>query len=151
MAVHPKLSLVGAAILGAVSLGLALFMMGRMTADQPGVLDWVVGLGVGMVVLALVGIGVIRHLPVSRRFEGILHTGGQSSADGFVSATARLDLIGKSGIALSELRPSGMAEIDGERVDVASEGDFVRAGTPVTVVRAEGMRVVVRPAPQLKA
>lgn len=52
--------------------------------------------------------------------------------------------VGKSGHALSPLRPSGTAEIEGRRVDVVTNGEFLAAGTPLTVVRAEGARVVVR-------
>ncbi|MGH7330535.1 MAG: NfeD family protein [Polyangiaceae bacterium] len=55
-------------------------------------------------------------------------------------------LIGKTGIATSYLRPAGVATIDGHRVDVLTEGDFVPAGTAVTVTRVEGARVFVRPA-----
>jgi membrane-bound serine protease (ClpP class) len=50
------------------------------------------------------------------------------------------------GTALTDLRPSGTAVVDGERVDVVSEGDFVKAGAPVMVMRSKGYRLVVRPA-----
>ena len=43
------------------------------------------------------------------------------------------------------LRPSGTALIDGERLDVVSEGDFVEPGQKVRVVKVEGLRIVVRP------
>jgi membrane-bound serine protease (ClpP class) len=81
----------------------------------------------------------------------MLHRGAASSDEGFVSARARTELIGRTGVAASELRPAGIAEIGGERVDVTTEGDWVKSGTPVVVVLAEGMRVVVRPSPQLGA
>jgi membrane-bound serine protease (ClpP class) len=42
------------------------------------------------------------------------------------------------------LRPTGIADIDGARVDVVSEGGFIEAGTPIEVTRAEGYRIVVR-------
>jgi len=38
----------------------------------------------------------------------------------------------------------GFAEIAGERVDVTTEGDWLPSGTPITVVKAEPMRLVVR-------
>jgi membrane-bound serine protease (ClpP class) len=52
---------------------------------------------------------------------------------------------------VTELRPSGAAEFDGERVDVTTDGEWLPAGTPVTVVKAEAMRVVVKRAHQLPA
>jgi membrane-bound serine protease (ClpP class) len=48
------------------------------------------------------------------------------------------------GTALTQLRPSGTAFINGRRVDVVTEGSFLDKGTPVKVVATEGMRVVVR-------
>ena len=53
-------------------------------------------------------------------------------------------LIGKRGVAQSYLRPSGVVEIDGERVDVVTEGEFVEAGTPIEVLALEGNHLVVR-------
>jgi membrane-bound serine protease (ClpP class) len=55
---------------------------------------------------------------------------------------------------MTDLRPAGTAEINGERMDVVTEGDFVKAGATITVVRSEGFRHVVRlahPASQLPA
>ncbi|MBV9973074.1 MAG: nodulation protein NfeD [Candidatus Eremiobacteraeota bacterium] len=54
-------------------------------------------------------------------------------------------LRGLSGTASSFLRPAGVATIDGKRVDVLTEGDFIPAGTPVRVTRVEGARVFVEP------
>jgi membrane-bound serine protease (ClpP class) len=51
---------------------------------------------------------------------------------------------GSEGTALSVLRPSGKARFGGHTVDVVTEGDFIPSNTPITVVQADGMRVVVR-------
>lgn len=56
----------------------------------------------------------------------------------------RPDLVGRTGTALTHLRPSGIASIDGRRVDVVTEGSMVERGTPIRVVAVEGLRVVVR-------
>jgi membrane-bound serine protease (ClpP class) len=61
------------------------------------------------------------------------------------AAPDRRELIGKQGFAVSFLRPAGVAAIDGQRVDVLTEGDFVPAGTAVIVTRVEGARIFVRP------
>ncbi len=57
---------------------------------------------------------------------------------------AQPGLVGRRGIALTDLRPGGFASIEGERVDVVTEGEYLRAGEPVEVVRDEGYRRVVR-------
>jgi membrane-bound serine protease (ClpP class) len=54
------------------------------------------------------------------------------------------ELVGKRGTSASDLRPSGFASIDGQRVDVVTEGGMISKGRPVRVVRVEGNRVIVR-------
>ena len=59
-------------------------------------------------------------------------------------ASARQNLVDKTGVAISALRPSGIAEIDGRRVDVLAAGAFLEKGTRVRVVKAEGMHILVQ-------
>lgn len=58
----------------------------------------------------------------------------------------RPELLNQAGTALTNLRPSGMAQINGKRVDVVTEGGMIERGTVVRVVAVEGLRVVVRAA-----
>ena len=51
--------------------------------------------------------------------------------------------VGKSGVALTPLRPVGRAEFDNETIDVIARDGFIAANSKVTVVEAEGSRVVV--------
>jgi membrane-bound ClpP family serine protease len=64
--------------------------------------------------------------------------------DGYVSNVNRTDLLGKEGIALTVLRPSGTAVINNERIDVVSEGDFIEKNARIIVIKVEGPRIVVR-------
>nr|WP_257125459.1 nodulation protein NfeD [Bhargavaea cecembensis] len=63
---------------------------------------------------------------------------------GYVSNENRLELIGKTGRALTALRPSGAVQIGNEMIDVVSEGRFIEKGKEVKVIKVEGSRVVVR-------
>lgn len=54
------------------------------------------------------------------------------------------DLVGKEGVSLSTLRPSGEARIDGRRYDVVTEGDLIEPQTKIVVHKADGNRIVVR-------
>lgn len=63
---------------------------------------------------------------------------------GYVSNVNRLELIGRIATASTVLRPSGAAELDGERIDVVSEGSYIDKGKSVIIVKVEGSRVVVR-------
>ncbi len=54
---------------------------------------------------------------------------------------------GKQGIAVTPLRPAGIAKIDGKRVDVVTSGKFIDQDKRVQVVETSGNRVVVREIP----
>ena len=53
---------------------------------------------------------------------------------------------GTEGISLSILRPSGKARFLDQIIDVVTQGEFIAPNTSVTVVRRDGMRVVVKAA-----
>jgi membrane-bound serine protease (ClpP class) len=53
-------------------------------------------------------------------------------------------LVGRSGVADTALRPTGKVLVDGRRLDVVSDGDFVEPGTSVTVVSVDGSRIIVQ-------
>jgi membrane-bound serine protease (ClpP class) len=57
---------------------------------------------------------------------------------------ARPELLNGTGTALTQLRPSGTANINGQRVDVVTEGDLIERGAKIKVVAVEGARIVVR-------
>lgn len=54
--------------------------------------------------------------------------------------------VGDFGRSLSPLRPSGKAQFADDVVDVATEGEFVAADSPIRVLRKQGMRIIVREA-----
>jgi membrane-bound ClpP family serine protease len=57
---------------------------------------------------------------------------------------SRMPLLGKEGAAHTDLRPAGIATINGERIDVVSEAGFITKGSAVKVIEVAGNRVVVR-------
>ena len=88
---------------------------------------------------------VAAKLPSDRTpIGGEQHGGadGVEVADG--SATAPSSMVGATGTALSDLRPSGVADFGGERVDVVTSGGYIRRGESIEVVVDEGYRRVVR-------
>jgi membrane-bound ClpP family serine protease len=69
-------------------------------------------------------------------------TGGGKSGYG-LSDAGLTALVGRTGRAATVLRPTGAMEIDGQRVDVVTEGEFVEAGSAIRVLYVQGPRVVV--------
>jgi len=64
---------------------------------------------------------------------------------GFEAESARLEqLVGKHGVASSFLRPAGVIEVDGARIDALSESEMIAAGTAVEVIRVSGLKVIVK-------
>lgn len=53
-------------------------------------------------------------------------------------------LVGAEGVALSDLRPAGLAQLGGHRVDVVAESSWIAAGAQVRVIEVAGNRIVVR-------
>lgn len=95
----------------------------------------------GGVVVAL-GISTffyVKYFPNSRMARPFVSRGisGEIGAE-------RPELLNQTGTAYTNLRPSGTAIINGQRVDVVTEGSLIERGTPIKVVQIEGMRVVVR-------
>lgn len=134
-----------AGILGAFLIGAAvvLAMLGNFPTGAD-VVQAVAVLGASVVITIAVAFAWFRHLPNSRRFRGLIHQEAALSAEGYVSALPRGDLVGKQGVAVSDLRPAGVATVDGERIDVVTEGEYVSAHSAIEIVRAEGYRHVVR-------
>ncbi|MEP7014460.1 MAG: hypothetical protein ABI925_03385 [Verrucomicrobiota bacterium] len=55
---------------------------------------------------------------------------------------------GMSGTTITILRPGGKARFADHIVDVITEGEFIAAETPVTLIQTDGMRVVVKSSAQ---
>jgi membrane-bound serine protease (ClpP class) len=87
----------------------------------------------------------LPRLPIGRALilQSALPAG---SGDGPVPSTGT-GWLGREGRADSPLRPAGIAAIDGQRVDVVSEGEYIEAGERVRVTRVDGNRIVVRKTP----
>jgi membrane-bound serine protease (ClpP class) len=96
-------------------------------------------LGVALLGLVIGGWCWLRFFPESR----IARLFVSRSTVGELGV-ARLDLLHRTGVAITQLRPSGDAFINGQRVDVISEGALIDRGASLKVVAVEGMRVVVR-------
>ena len=154
-------------VLGVALIGFELFVMpGFGVAGVAGIMALVAGLGMALVgagatgaviigalgrvaisiLLALGGgLALLRFLPrmpFGRRL--VLETEMRAEAGYSSEPAADHHTLGRTGTALSPLRPSGVAELDGSRVDVVSDGRFIDAGAAVEVIRVDGNRIVVR-------
>jgi len=142
-------------VAGVILLFLELFLPG-LVAGIVGILSLIAGVtlayftqgaAVGNTLLLIVGTfllvgGVfwLKYFPNSRMARPFV----SHRQIGNINAV-KPDLLHQTGFALTLLRPSGTATINGKRVDVITEGSLIERGTEIQVVAIEGMRVVVRP------
>ncbi|HEX7069623.1 MAG TPA: NfeD family protein [Rhodothermales bacterium] len=66
-------------------------------------------------------------------------------------AEDRSRYLGKVGRAVTPLRPTGVVEIDGDRLEVVTEGEFIAAGSAVKIVAMDRRRYFVRLADAITA
>jgi membrane-bound serine protease (ClpP class) len=135
-----------AGILGIVSLlgGLGLSLIGSgATWDS-----WLSAMGqvsLSILVAILVAFFLLRYfqrLPFGKR---LLLKASLLSKEGYASSPEEDQRwLGKRGTAATDLHPSGIAHLNGVRVDVVSDGDFINSGQAVEVVRVDGNRIVVQ-------
>ena len=91
----------------------------------------------------LVAVG-LKIFPNTRLGKMIILKSDVSKKSGYDSSVERLEgLTGKSGVAMTDLRPSGIAMIDEKRINVVSEGGYIERDTNVKVVKIDGNKVLV--------
>ncbi|NRR20753.1 nodulation protein NfeD [Brevibacillus sp. MS2.2] len=100
-------------------------------------------LGVAALITAIVAFMLVKRYGVKGLFNKFVLGDTQRNEEGYVAPRDQRELEGKSGIALTPLRPAGVVKVEGKRVDAVSVGGFIEAGTAITVVQVEGTRIVV--------
>ncbi|MCE9582397.1 MAG: hypothetical protein K8T20_07880 [Planctomycetes bacterium] len=97
---------------------------------------WLTGLSLLVVAVVIVPAAIaraVRRLSLKTQLEGT----GANSIPGIMP--------GMDGTAVTPLRPTGVAVLDGKRTDVLTNGEPVERGAAIRVVAVEGNRVVVAP------
>lgn len=145
--VIPGFGIAGISGIVLIMVSLVVSLIGNVGFRFPGFEAFSPALGtlaVTLVLLVLLIISVGRYLPRSERFSRLVLEPDLSSATGYVAFETDEGLLGQTGTALTVLRPSGAAEINGVRVDVVTSGDFIARGEVIEVVSVRGSRVEVR-------
>lgn len=63
---------------------------------------------------------------------------------GYLSTSDLEYLVGKEGVAATDLRPAGKCDIDGIIFDVRSEGKYVAKGQKVRIIRIQGNTLIIK-------
>lgn len=108
-------------------------------------------LGMLLIVLSVLAIAISTSLhsltkgKLSKSSKSsIVNSHTESTDAGYRSAEDMQVFLGREGTATTALRPTGLGEFDGVRLNVVSEGDFIENGTKIRVTQIEGSRIVVK-------
>ena len=143
-------------LLGMVLIIVEVFLPGFGLPGISGIV--LVGTGVvlvGMHFGALTAVGVLLVLIailavlISWLLRQVVH--GKSNSELFLKDKSDYELhedmqvlVGRTGVTTSVLRPAGIGDFVGVRLNVVTEGGFIEKGEPIEIVRVDGSKIVVR-------
>ena len=137
IAIIPGFGIAGVSgiILLVISLGLAFWKLSTTWA-------------IGVTVLAVIGVGLLIYfmveiLPQTKLGKKFILSETSPAPEDISAVDNTTRYLGAEGVAISNLRPSGIAKIADERVDVITDGDFIEKGTKIKVIKTTAGRVIV--------
>lgn len=122
--------------------GIVLAVLGIITMQPTPVQALIVV--VSYVLLLCIALAICLRSAAKGRFSKSRLVLNEVATKSDASGSSELDyFIGKTGTAHTMLRPAGIAEFDGVKLSVVTEGDFIEKDAPVRVSRVEGKRIIV--------
>ena len=101
-----------------------------------------------LIVLLVLAIAIstsLRSITKGRLSKtSLVHSDTESNEEGYRSTQDLAVFMDREGVASSVLRPTGIADFDGVRLNVSSEGDYIPAGTKVRIIKIEGAKILVK-------
>jgi len=117
------------------------------------VLTWVNVNGLaalGVTVICLAAAAILISLAIKSASKGrlarsnIVLTHSERPEDGYSAVGDMEVFLGREGVTTTVLRPAGIADFEGVRLNVVTEGEFMDANTRVRIDKVEGPRIVVK-------
>lgn len=122
-------------------LGSVIFIFGS-SYDASVAIFW---LSTSFIVTVGLAVALFYTLPKTKTMQQFVLSTSENRDLGYSSHSNNTsEYLGKTGKALTSLRPVGAAMIDGKRVDVVTEGELIERDTPIEVIRVEGNRILVK-------
>jgi membrane-bound serine protease (ClpP class) len=106
-------------------------------------------MAIAVTVISLVGVIIliwflVSVLPNTRFFKKFTLSENSIPDNSEYDVDPLSKYIGLEGVAVSNLRPSGMIKILDERIDIVSDGTFIEKGTKVKVIKTGSGKIVAR-------
>lgn len=147
-----------AGILGLAGLllmaGSLVWAMADFWPNQPISVTWstdllvqpVMNLGLGLLIAVVLFVALLKYLPEGWIWDRLVvgaTVGGSAQESGAAPDTAIQSMMGREGLAVTDLRPTGQVEIAGKRYEARVALVTVKAGTPVIVTGRAGFELQV--------
>ncbi|SHM88913.1 membrane-bound serine protease (ClpP class) [Caldanaerovirga acetigignens] len=123
-------------------LGIAGIIGGIVTASAT-VKQGLITVTVSLVASFIIFILLLKRFSSSPFFERLVLFSRLDKSLGYTAHEEKTELLGRTGVALTPLRPAGIVDFGDRKLDVVSDGEFIEAGKKVRVVKVEGSRIVV--------
>ena len=134
----PSGGLISICALACLIGGLMIFFHSSTTAG------WI-GIVVAIIMIPSVWIITYRIFPKTRFGKSVILSPSEREQGDAVPDTAELkELLGKEGVVVSPLRPVGMCDFSGHRVECVAESGYVDKDNKVKVIHVEGTQLTVR-------
>ncbi len=104
-----------------------------------------IGVGIAAVMIPSVLVIAYRMFPNTRFGKSVTLNPPEREQGDAVPDTAQLrELLGAVGVVLTPLRPVGMCDLSGHRVECVAESGYVDQGKKVKVINVESTQLTVR-------
>ena len=87
---------------------------------------------------------LIKYVPSTRTWRKFVLSTEQKKELGYIVGTRDLKrLTGEKGVSITPLRPSGIVEVNGKKINVLTRGEYVDSNTKIKIISVEGNKIVV--------
>ncbi len=144
MLVIPGFGIVGLGGIGFMLYGLYLLLLPDVPVGEEIMEQAMDGFIIGLIGAAIGLFLLIRLMMKTKFWDQLTSPDIQKKEDGYSNTQGWETLDGLTGVADTDLHPSGWVKIGEQRVFVVSEGGFIDQGKEITVLSVDGNRVLVR-------
>ena len=144
MLVIPGFGIIGLGGIGFMLYGLYLLLLPDVPVGEEIMEQAMDGFIIGLIGAAIGLVLLIRLMMKTKFWDQLTSPDIQKKEDGYSNTQGWETLDGLTGVADTDLHPSGWVKIGEQRVFVVSEGGFIDQGKEITVLSVDGNRVLVR-------
>jgi membrane-bound serine protease (ClpP class) len=142
--VIPGFGIAGLGGIGLMIYGLYLLLLPDVPVGEEVLGQAMDGFLIG-IVGAIIGLVLLAKLMIKTKFwEQLTAPDTQKKEEGYSNTPGWESLQGETGIADTDLHPSGWVRVKDQRIFVVSEGEFIEEGKEIKILSVDGNRVLVR-------